>query len=330
MPLPIADAVVQQVADYGTQEGMTSIRFLTGKKKLLWDSSLIAGVDYIPADSPVDGEEDDEDCSYSEEEDEELSYDSEEDSDDDSSTSDTNSESSEDTYFFEMRPTSSNQATAAPAPTQPENDIEVTGVEAEAPEDDASLGAHAIALDDVLDGDDNAEAIALDEVADGEEEIVFEDLPQGIIDEEQEEVESRYPTRDRSAVDKIVSYESFYCKEMAPFWAQHAHNCIQLAYGQQAQASFAQTYNLKQGLKVFGEEGEASAMKEIGQIHGRGSLSPVYLRDLTDEEAKKAFDLVTVMLRKQNGIVKTRMCLNGSTQKNWDVQRGHSKSHCCT
>ena len=118
-------------------------------------------------------------------------------------------------------------------------------------------------------------------------------------------------------MDKFVSYESFYCKEMAPFWAQHTHNCIQLAYGQQAQASFAQTYNLKQGLKEFGEEGEASAMKEIGQIHGRGSLSPVCLRDLTDEEAKKAFDLVIVMLRKQNGIVKTRMCLNGSMQKNW-------------
>ena len=68
----------------------------------------------------------------------------------------------------------------------------------------------------MLDGDDNGEAIALDEVAVGEEEIVFEDLPQGIIDEAEEE-ESRYPTRDRSAVDKFVSYESFYCKEMAPF-----------------------------------------------------------------------------------------------------------------
>ena len=58
-------------------------------------------------------------------------------------------------------------------------------------------------------------------------------------------------------------------------------------------------------------------MKEIGQIHGRGSITPVNLRDLTDEEAKRALDMVTVMLRKKSGVLKTRMCINGSSQKNW-------------
>ena len=43
----------------------------------------------------------------------------------------------------------------------------------------------------------------------------------------------------------------------------------------------------------------------------------MHLRDLTDEEAARALDLVTVMLRKKDGTVKTRMCINGSSQKNW-------------
>ena len=87
--------------------------------------------------------------------------------------------------------------------------------------------------------------------------------------------------------------------------SMHIHKC------------FSQTYNLKQGLKKFGQEGYDATYKEIGQMHGRGGLSPVKLRDLSDEEARKALETVTIMLRKKNGTVKTRTCANGSVQRNW-------------
>ena len=152
------------------------------------------------------------------------------------------------------------------------------------------------------------------------------EVPVALIDEEP--TEAAAPRRSTRSNKYTGSYNNF----QAEMWARHAHKCFVQAYGnenlksmlddahqerEQLHHSFAQQFNLKQGLKEFGAEGEASAMKEIGQIHGRGSITPVHLRDLTDEEAKRALDMVTVMLRKKSGVLKTRMCINGSSQKNW-------------
>ena len=69
--------------------------------------------------------------------------------------------------------------------------------------------------------------------------------------------------------------------------SNHIHKC------------FIQTYSLNAGLKEFGQEGYDATLKEITQLHGRGGLSPTGLRDLTDEEARRAFEAVTVLLRKK-------------------------------
>ena len=81
--------------------------------------------------------------------------------------------------------------------------------------------------------------------------------------------------------------------------------------------SNVQTFNLYKGLKEFGDEGYEALTKEIGQLHGRGSLHPSRLQDLTYEEAKKTLETVTVLLCKKTGQVKARTCANGSVQRNW-------------
>jgi len=71
-------------------------------------------------------------------------------------------------------------------------------------------------------------------------------------------------------------------------------------------------------MEVFGEAGEASALKEMKQLHERKSGYPVELCDLTDEEAKRALGMVDIMLQKKDSTVKLRACINGSKQKNWN------------
>ena len=108
------------------------------------------------------------------------------------------------------------------------------------------------------------------------------------------------PERESKLVDKWT-----YSHAQAAKMAKHIHAC------------FLQTYSLNAGLKEFGQEGYDAAYKEIGQLHGRGGLTPTGLRDLTDEAAKRALEAVTILLRKKSGLVKSRTCANGSVQCNW-------------
>ena len=46
--IPIPPSIIDLVNDMGKADGMTHTEFWTKHKKLIWDSSLIAGVDYEP------------------------------------------------------------------------------------------------------------------------------------------------------------------------------------------------------------------------------------------------------------------------------------------
>ena len=103
--------------------------------------------------------------------------------------------------------------------------------------------------------------------------------------------------------------------------AEHIDRCLMCdtSFMEDTLNSFAflQSYSLKAGLKKFGQKGYDSAMKEIGQLHGRGAVKPVHLRDLTDIEGARALEAVTRMLEKKSGECKTRVCADGSVQKDW-------------
>ena len=127
-----------------------------------------------------------------------------------------------------------------------------------------------------------------------DERVEFNQAPAG------EAPELRRSTRESKPRD-IWTYSHAQATKMA----KHIHTC------------FLQTNSLNAGLKEFGQEGYDAAYKEIGQLHGRGGLTPTGLRDLTDEEAKRALEAVTILLQKKSGVVKSRTCANGSVQRNW-------------
>ncbi len=69
--LPITPTVCQMVTDLGVQQGITKLEIQDRHKKLIWDSSWLAGVDYDPWDEDNDPEFNPEEP-FNEEEDEPL------------------------------------------------------------------------------------------------------------------------------------------------------------------------------------------------------------------------------------------------------------------
>ncbi len=77
------------------------------------------------------------------------------------------------------------------------------------------------------------------------------------------------------------------------------------------------TYSLRKGIAKFGEAGVKSAHKEVKQIHDRDCIRPILKSDLNPTERSRVMEAVTFMLQKHDGTVKTRTCVNGSTQRSW-------------
>ena len=74
------------------------------------------------------------------------------------------------------------------------------------------------------------------------------------------------------------------------------------------------------GFKVFGEEAVAAMLKEFAQLHkgvvaGKPVVAPIKRRDITPEQMKRVMEIVNLIKKKRNGVMKGRCCLNGSKQK---------------
>ena len=312
--VPISRAIINLVNALGAEQGVTNILFQTKHKRLIWDSSLIAGVDYTENENDEDDDEDDDD--YSEEEDE---------SDDDLFYDD--DEESVEGLPIDEEEARSNQAEGPPDEehSQPdelladdEDQTLITGVAEEVYDEDI---LHA--------GMEQAAADLNDLLRPSEEEVIFEEEEPELRRSERDP-QPRVPYNadsfvqdgviegevifDETKCDPLVGTEkgkSFfqYQESQAPKLAVLIHKC------------FLQTYNLREGLKEFGErpgqEGYEAAYKEVAQLHGRKGLQPVRRDDLTELEAKRALEAVTVMLRKRSGKVKSRTCADGRKQKLW-------------
>ena len=260
VPTPISNHIIQLVHELGAAEGMTHLTFQTKHKRLIWDSSLIAGVDYTPDAHEEDDDDEDWEEEDEEEDDESLQYDS------DDSVADDDIDD-EPLHTIPDDPAEDNQAEDPPHDS--DDDASIPGVE-----------QHAFELDQ------------LGEYP--EEEVILEP------EEEEPQPALRRSERESHPPERLT-----YSMVQARSLSEKIHSC------------FVETYSLHGGLKKFGDRGYASALKEIGQMHGRGGLQPTHLRDLTDEEARRALEAVTIMLEKKDGTVKTRTCANGSVQKNW-------------
>jgi Reverse transcriptase (RNA-dependent DNA polymerase) len=81
--------------------------------------------------------------------------------------------------------------------------------------------------------------------------------------------------------------------------------------------SFLETYSLKKGLKHFGAKGYDAAFGEIKQLHDRVAFKPIHIKDLTQQEKKRAMESLIFLVEKRDGRVKARACANGSTQRDY-------------
>jgi hypothetical protein len=76
-------------------------------------------------------------------------------------------------------------------------------------------------------------------------------------------------------------------------------------------------YNLKQGIKIFGDKGKEAILAELQQLYGRDVMSPIDKYDLTPEEQKGALRYLMFLKEKQCGAIKGRGCADGRSQRGY-------------
>jgi hypothetical protein len=76
-------------------------------------------------------------------------------------------------------------------------------------------------------------------------------------------------------------------------------------------------YNLKQGIKKFGNDGKAAVMAELQQLYDRDVMEPVGKYDLTPAERKGALRYLMFLKEKRDGLIKGRGCADGRPQREY-------------
>jgi hypothetical protein len=83
--------------------------------------------------------------------------------------------------------------------------------------------------------------------------------------------------------------------------------------------------SMKQGLRLFGKDGELAVSKEMRQLHDRHVMEAKHTKDLTPDEKKKALAYLMFLKRKRSGKVKGRGCADGRKQRAW-TEKSESSS----
>ena len=79
----------------------------------------------------------------------------------------------------------------------------------------------------------------------------------------------------------------------------------------------AQLFNLRKGLREFGEDGVEGAKKELSQMHLRKGFRSVAVAELTHQEQLRAQEDLMLLTRKQSGECKGRLVYNGKGTREW-------------
>jgi hypothetical protein len=74
-------------------------------------------------------------------------------------------------------------------------------------------------------------------------------------------------------------------------------------------------YNLKPGLRKFGNKGEMAAVNELTQLHVMDTWKPMYADKLSREQRMQALLLLLFLKEKRSGDMKGRACVNGAPQQ---------------
>jgi hypothetical protein len=74
-------------------------------------------------------------------------------------------------------------------------------------------------------------------------------------------------------------------------------------------------YQLEAGIKRFGKQGETAVTRELDQFNKYRVFEPKYMRDLSEEDKKKALSSLIFLKGKKSGVIKAGSCTNGSPQR---------------
>lgn len=76
-------------------------------------------------------------------------------------------------------------------------------------------------------------------------------------------------------------------------------------------------YTLNKGLKIFGEAGSAAVYKELLQFHNRRVITPKRIKELTEQQIKRALPYLMFLKAKKSGVIKARGCADGRSQRDY-------------
>ena len=81
--------------------------------------------------------------------------------------------------------------------------------------------------------------------------------------------------------------------------------------------ALVQTYNLKQGIKLFGKRAEDATTKEFTQLHDTEAFVPLDANTLSYEERREALNALLFLVEKRDGKIKARVPVDGSPMRKY-------------
>jgi hypothetical protein len=89
-------------------------------------------------------------------------------------------------------------------------------------------------------------------------------------------------------------------------------------------------YNLKQGIRKFGNPGKAAVMTELQQLYHQDVMIPINKYDLTATERKGVLQYLMFLKEKRCGTIKGRGCTDGRPQRDYMTKQETSSPTVAT
>jgi hypothetical protein len=89
-------------------------------------------------------------------------------------------------------------------------------------------------------------------------------------------------------------------------------------------------YNLKQGIKIFGDKGKKAVLTELQQLYDRDVMTPINKYDLTPDERKGTLRYLMSLKEKRCGTIKGRGCADGKSQRGYMTKEATSSPTVAT
>ena len=74
------------------------------------------------------------------------------------------------------------------------------------------------------------------------------------------------------------------------------------------------SYGLNEGLKKFGDLGQAAVTKELNQFNVLNTFTPIHVSSLSADQKQQALPSLMFLTKKRNGEIKARACADGRPQ----------------